>query len=277
MIIRQLQPKDCFAAKSLWQEIFQDTEPFANFFFSRRFTPTLSFGAFDGDDLVSMALGRRVRMENPPLKAVMISGVSTLPSYRHQGLMTEVLTRLIVNAKRRGYDLAALSPVDPALYQPFGFMPLTYAIRAAENSSEHPEITETKDPEVLLRIYKIVCAKHFCMLRREEKDMRLAVEEYRRDDGIFLLAPDEQGYLCYLPEANRIEVTECVALSGQIYRDLLEAAASRSPSGTATADLPTECGMSGTLIRPVYALPLKEGLELGTLTHDRRSFCIERY
>lgn len=277
MIIRQLQPKDCFAAKALWQEIFQDTEGFANFFFSRRYTPTLSFGAFDRTELVSMALGRRVLMENPALQTVLISGVSTLPAYRHQGLMTEVMTRMIINAKRRGYDIAALSPVDPDLYKPFGFLPLTHAIRATETAAEHPEVTETADPNVLFPIYKQVCAKHFCMLRREEKDMRLAMEEYQRDEGVFLLAPEEQGYLCYLPGPNRIEVTECVALSSRTYRDLLEAAALRSPSGTATADLPTECGMSGTLIRPTHALPLKEGMELDSLAHDRRSFCVEKY
>lgn len=277
MIIRQLQAKDCFAAKSLWQEIFQDTEPFANFFFSRRYTPTLSFGAFDGDKLVSMALGRRVRMETPSLQTVMISGVSTLPAYRHQGLMTEVLTRLIDNARRRGYDAAALSPVDTNLYLRFGFRPLTYSIRATETGAQHPEIIETEDADVLYHIYKDVCARHFCMLRRDRKDMQLAMEEYSRDGGVFLLAPDQQGYLCFLPEASRIEVTECLAMSGEAYRDLLEAAASRSPSGTASGDLPTECGMSGTLIRPVYAMPLKEGVELEPLCRDRRSFCIERY
>lgn len=277
MIIRQLQPKDCFAAKGLWQEIFQDTEPFANFFFSRRFTPTLSFGAFDGEELVSMALGRRVRMETPSLITVMISGVSTLPAYRHQGLMTEVLTRLNANAKRRGYDVAVLSPVNPDLYLPFGFRPLTHAIRATETAVQHPEIVETDNADILHSIYRKACARHFCMLHREKKDMQLAMEEYGRDGGVFLLAPEEQGYLCFLPGSNRIEVTECVALSDRIYRDLLESAAQRSPSGTATADLPTECGMSGTLIRPLYALPLKEGIGLETLEHDRRSFCVERY
>lgn len=277
MIIRQLQPHDCFGAKALWQEVFHDTEPFANFFFSHRFTPTLSFGVFDGDRLVSMALARRVRTAYPAYPAILISGVSTLPAYRHRGLMTETVNRLLDNAKLRNYDLALLSPAIPDLYVPFGFRPLTYAIKVTEPAAEHPEIAETKNASDLYPAYIHATLQHPFMLRRTVPEMRTALDEYTRDNGVFLLAPNRTGYLCFLPDGNGIEITECLADSPAVYRALLEAAASRAPSRLASALLPTDCAMSGTLCRPVHALALKDGIDLASAANDRRTFCVEKY
>lgn len=278
MIIRQLQPQDCFAAKALWQTIFHDTEPFANFFFSHRYTPTLSFGAFDDGALVSMALGRRVRLSNPDSSAVLISGVSTLPTHRHQGLMTETVNRLLDNAQRRGYDAALLSPAIPDLYVPFGFRPISFALRVTETAAPHPEIVEIA-PDALEDVYPIyaeISARHLCMVRRTLSEMRTTLDEYARDDGRILLAPDHAGYLCYLPGTAGIEVTECLAEAPAVYRALLEAAASRSASRLATADLPTDCAMSGTLIRPVHGRALQSP-PIHLPESDRRAFCVEKY
>ena len=113
-----------------------------------------------------MALGRYVRMQNPSLNAVMISGVSTLPEFRHQGLMTEVMQMLVMNAQRRACDIALLSPVVPDLYAQFGFHPLTFALKVTETASEHQEIIETHDAEMLYPVYMKACAEHSCMLFR---------------------------------------------------------------------------------------------------------------
>ncbi len=278
MIIRQLQPEDCFAAKALWQEIFCDTAPFANWFFAHRFTPTLSFGAYEDDRLVSMALGRRVRTEVPGMETVLISGVSTLPEFRRQGLMNETMHRLLDNAKARGYELALLSPAIPDLYRPFGFEPLTYAVETTEIAGEDDGIvTEGSSLAMLYRMYWIAAKRHFCMLRRTLPDMRHALEEYGRDNGRTLLAPYGAGYLCYLPGKEEIEVTECLADTPKTYRMLLRAAANRSPSGQVKALLPVDSGLAGTLVRPQHGLALKDGVHLEAIAADRRAFCIERY
>ena len=105
----------------------------------------------------------------------------------------------------------------------------------------------------------------------------LAFAEYEKDDGVILRTLEETGYLCYLPHADGIEVTECLADSPEAYRTLLHAAAQLSPSGSVTAQLPTDCGLSGTLLRPVHGLALKKTLSLAPFADDPHAFCVERY
>ena len=277
MIIRQLTDGDVFAAKALWQAVFHDTDAFANFWFSRRFTPRLSFGALDDDTLVSMALGRPYPIHKPTLNAVFCAGVSTLPAYRHQGLMTETMTRLIANAKQRGYDCILLSPAIPDLYKPFGFVPLTYAVEVTETAGDDGAVVETKSPELLLPAYEMFASRHLFCPRRDLRELERVIEECFADGGRVLLAEAGFGWLCYLPHPDGIEVTACVADAPATYKRLLAAAASRSPDQTATALLPVDCGLSGTLVRPVQALRLKPSVPIDRFARSRRCFCPETY
>ena len=280
MTIRPLCSEDRFAAMGLWQEVFHDTLPFATFFFTYRFAPTLSFGAFDDGRLVSMSLSRPVVTGIPTLKAVMISGVSTLPEYRRRGLMTETLTQLLQNAKEQSFDLALLSPAIPDLYVPFGFVPLTYAMRTEETAATPDElqlITETPDPIRHLVIYLAFARSHPLMLLRNQKQFQLAMQEYKADGGRTIRTIDGNGYLCFLPGENGVEVTECFAASPAHYRLLLRAAAAFSPSKTVSADLPVDCGLPGTLIRPVHGFALKSNVPLDRIAKLRKTYIVEHY
>lgn len=284
MIIRQLQPKDRFAAKALWQDVFCDTSPFANFYFSRRYTPTLSFGAFDGWELVSMALGRRVRIGAPACEAVLIAGVSTLPDYRHRGLMRETMTRLLQNAIARGYDLALLSPAIEALYAPFGFKPISHAVEVTVQApSAPPERVESISPETprlaerLLPIYRGAMRNHPLMPYRRTEEMTLRLRETAADEGAVLAEAEGHGYLLFVPKGEGIDVLECFATDTETYRLLLETAACRSKEGSVTALLPADCGLGGTPCRPIHALVLNDAIDENALSRDRRTFCAETY
>ena len=280
MIIRQMQPKDCFRAMALWQEIFRDTQPFGTFYFAHRFTPTLSFGVFEEDRLVSMALGRAVLTERPGLRAVLIAGVCTLPEFRGQGLMTETMQRLIANAAARGFDLALLSPAIPDLYAPFGFRPLSFAVEATETAAAPEELQRVSvvtDLRVPYLLYQIQSVSHPFMLHREKKDFLLTLREYAADGGVMLQTKDELGYLCFLPKEREVEVVECLAAYPEQYRLLLRAAAVYSPSQSATALLPADCGVPGKVVRPIHALGLKPSVRLDQIPELRRAFLVEQY
>lgn len=277
MIIRQLTDGDVFAAKALWQAVFADTDAFANFWFSRRFTPHLSFGAFDDDALVSMALGRPYPIHKPSLKAVYCAGVSTLPAYRHQGLMTETMTRLIDNARRRNYDCVLLSPAIPDLYKPFGFAPLTYAVEVTEPAGDDSATVETVVPALLLPAYEMFASHHLFCPRRTVRELQRVIEECLADGGHILLAEEGFGWLCYLPHPDRIEITACVADAPATYRLLLGAAGMHAQCETVTALLPVDCGLPGTLVRPVHALGLKPSVPIDRFAKSRRCFCPDTY
>lgn len=280
MIIRQLLPSDCFRAMGLWQSVFHDSQPFASFYFATQFCAPLSFGAFDDERLVSMALGRSVPLDHPPCKTIFIAGVCTLPDYRRQGLMREILTRLLANAVQQGFELALLSPAIPNLYDAFGFVPLSYALRVEEASDgdRPPEgIVPAKDLLAPMMVYRAVARRHPLMLARDEKAFQRTMQEYAKDHGVMLQTRDRMGYVCFLPGEEGIEVTECVALRPDQYRLLLRGAAAFSPTKKASAELPADCGLSGTLVRPIYGLALKPTVPIRRFQQDRKTFLIERY
>ena len=209
-----------------------------------------------------------------------LDSLAVLPEYRRRGLMTETLTQLLQNAKEQSFDLALLSPAIPDLYVPFGFVPLTYAMRTEETAATPDElqlITETPDPIRHLVIYLACARSHPLMLLRNQKQFQLAMQEYKADGGRTIRTIDGNGYLCFLPGENGVEVTECFAASPAHYRLLLRAAAAFSPSKTASADLPIDCGLPGTLIRPVHGLALKSNVPLDRIAKLRKTYIVEHY
>ena len=278
MIIRRLQYIDRFAAMSLWQQVFADPLSFAAFYFAFRFEPTLSFGAFDGDTLVSMALGRPFPLQNPDMQGVMISGVCTLPTYRRQGLMTETVSHLLINAEWKGMDLALLSPAIPDLYRSFGFRPLTYAVKAQEtaagvsNLRKLLPIVNRKIPQAVYRRY---CDSHPFSAVRTPRDFEVSIHEYSVENGFGLNMYDGSGYIYFLRYPDRVEVAECFADTPEQYGILLRGAAAFSPNGTAEAMLPLDSGLPGRLIRPVYALPLKESISIEQFAKLRSTYLFQ--
>ena len=90
---RALTAADRAAARSLWQARFHDAEAFAAWYFAERFDPALSAGVCDGGTLLSMALGRRVRLGGAAggLPAVLVAGVSTREGYERRGFMRRAM------------------------------------------------------------------------------------------------------------------------------------------------------------------------------------------
>ena len=124
MILRKLTPADSAQAEALWHEIFaEDTRAFNTYYFDNRFYPAHSFGAFDGDRLAAMALGRptEIAAEGRILPALLVAGVSTRPPYRGQGLMHRLMTLLIDHARSGGFVCCYLHPVSETLYASLGF------------------------------------------------------------------------------------------------------------------------------------------------------------
>ena len=280
MNIRALRPEDRFAAMRLWQEIFHDSLPFSVFYFAHRFTPELSFGVFDGDALVSMSLGRSVITDLPAYRVILIAGVSTLPEYRRQGLMNETMSLLLANAKDSGFDAAILCPAIPGLYNSLGFRPLSYAIEAEETAANPLELNAVAfetNPMSMLPLYRIIAHKHPMMLSRDETAFRMQMWEYAAEQGRMLITKDRKGYLCFLPQKDGLEVTECLAASPMHYRLLLRAAAACSPSGTASAKLPADCGLAGKVLRPIHALALCDDFPIEQIAKLRNTFLFEQF
>lgn len=111
--------------RDLWRRAFGDTKRYMDYFFCRKAPRSEAWEDRAGNRLCSMAFfisydailrGRQCRLPY-------IVGVATEPDYRHQGRMTHVLTEGMKQVQDRGCPLVFLSPADPAIYSPLGFIP----------------------------------------------------------------------------------------------------------------------------------------------------------
>ena len=108
MIIRNANSLDKDELKTIWKERFGDDESFIEWFFKERFYPEHS-RVIEADNkivscLYSMPMSISVAYGHE--KAVLISGVSTLPDYEKRGLMRNALSHHLKDMRNKGYNIS---------------------------------------------------------------------------------------------------------------------------------------------------------------------------
>lgn len=271
MIIRQMTGNDRNAAAFLWRFIFEDSEPFTRWFFEKRFCPEHSFAAFDEDRMIAMTLGRptRIAAEGTTFGALLISGVSTLPAYRGQGLMHTLVSAQIAQAKESGFSCCYLHPVSESLYASLGFRNGTDALLIEsdpERRQQRFSIRAGENLPAMRRIYDTLLQTHDGMQIRDDEEIRLLLQDYATDGSHMLTAYEgrsPKGYLIFLDDGT---VSELFALCPEAYTALLDEAAIRA-GRSLKAIVPVDCGAAGTRVysmqylvfNDAFHLPLKNG------------------
>ena len=272
MILRKLTPADRAQAEALWHVIFQeDSQAFNTYYFDHRFYPEHSFGAFDGDRLAAMTLGRptTICVYGKTFRAMLVAGVSTLPAYRKQGLMHRLMTLLIDHAKESGFACCYLHPVRESLYASLGFQNGTDALVIRSEASREHKTFDLRNGTVIkdmLTVYDAVLKSHNGMQMRDEDEMELVLADYEIDGAKTLIAYAETrpvGYICYAADGAVFELT---ALCAHAYAFLLDEAARRT-GRESEAVVPTDCGIDGErrcsmqylVFDHAFELPLQNG------------------
>ena len=86
--------------------------------------PEWTLCAFEGDRLVSSfsTIPFTMRANGAALPIGGVSAVGTLPEYRRQGLVRQIMTRAFANMRDSGRSVAALWASQAAIYQRYGFV-----------------------------------------------------------------------------------------------------------------------------------------------------------
>lgn len=275
-VVDRMSPRDRENAAALWRDIFGDSEAFTDWFFTERFCPEYSCAAYHEGRLVAMTLGRptEILVEGKVHKALLISGVSTRPEYRRQGLMNRVMNLQIRHARKSGFSCCYLYPDIETLYASLGFRNGTDAlvIRSDENRSTKPlSIRMGTDITAMRAVYDAILRTHDGMQLREDAEFAAVLRDYACDGGRTVAAFDGDtpvGYICTLADGT---VSELLALYPDAYAFLLDTAAARFGRPLA-ATVPSDCGLIGRLVygmhylvfNDAFSLPLKNGF---CLTH----------
>ena len=271
MILRRMKPEDRPQASKLWLDEFGDSEAFTNWYFRERVSPGESFAAFDGDRLVSMTLGRetRILVEGRARRALLISGVTTLPEHRNKGLMHRLVSMQIDDAEAKDFSCCYLHPVEESLYASLGFENGTDALRIKSDPDRtHApyEIRTGTDAVSMRTVYDALLPRYNGMQIRDDAEIRALLSDYGSDGFCMLTAfsgDRPTGYVIVLTDGT---VTELFADSPEAYAALLDEAAKRTGKEL-SALVPTDCGLEGERIysmqylvfRDAFSLPLKNG------------------
>lgn len=118
--------KDFREHRELWHEVFDDTEMYMNYYFSRKAPRSQVWEDRDEGQLCSMAFftAYDVRFREKEYRIPYIVGVATREDRRHEGRMTRVLTQGMDGVQKQGCPLVFLSPIDTSIYEPLGFVPV---------------------------------------------------------------------------------------------------------------------------------------------------------
>ena len=271
MTVRKLNAGDRSQAEVTWREVFEEPRAFTEYYFNERFYPEHSFGAFDGDRLIAMTLGRptMIRAEGRSLPALLIAGVSTQPAYRGRGLMHDLVSRQIAHAKENGFACCYLHPVSESLYASLGFRNGTDAliVRSDPNRAHDPfEWKENASNRDLLFVYDALLQSHDGMQLRDERELTAVFSDYATEQAQTLAVYSESqpmGYVCYSREGS---VFELFALCSSAYEALLDKASKRV-GRELKAIVPVDCGVIGERVYSMqylvfnnaFQLPLKNG------------------
>lgn len=271
MNMRMLHASDREQAEEMWRVVFQDSPAFSAYYFTERFHPEYSFGAFDDDRLIAMALGRptEIAVENRIVPAMLVAGVSTLPDYRKQGHMHRLMTLLIDRAKASGFACCYLHPVTESLYASLGFQngtEVTVIRSDTARAGKRFDLKESAAWEDMLSVYQTISETHDGMQLRDRSEFQCVFRDYAADDAKTMIAYAQKrpvGYICY---SDTGEVFELLALCAPAYTFLLDEAAKRTGRELKTI-VPTDCGVAGErrysmqylVFDNALRLPLKNG------------------
>ena len=151
--VRYLKDEERIRSRVLYDEVFvEDADAFSELYYQIKAQDNQILVAEDDGTIVSM-LHRNpytVRFRGTSIPAEYIVAVATKVTYRHQGLMRELLTKALRDMYADGRPFTFLMPADEAIYTPFDF-------RLMGNDDE--ESLVTRKPEELAEEYDLFVEK----------------------------------------------------------------------------------------------------------------------
>ncbi len=122
-MVRFAEEKDLDFLKYIWDICFHDPKEFIDWNFDRNFSyENTLIAEVDGKPASCMQLmPHRILLRNKIYPVNYISGVATLPEYRHKGLVREMFAFAFPQMEKRGEPISLLVPFNYPFYEKFGY------------------------------------------------------------------------------------------------------------------------------------------------------------
>ena len=223
MKIRLAEMKDTDALKSMWLNIFEDSEKFVEWNFKYNYNPqNVVLCEEDGEIVSSLHLiSYDVKIKGKIYKGIYISAVATLEKVRGRGFASKALSFALDEIKRRGADVAFLVPAIDGFYEKFGF---SKVLEKEEMSfrKEARDIEITDNTDAIYEIYlECMKSKDNCILRNRENMALILDDATGNTGGEAKVLSDNSGYVIFKNEKDNILLFEIIAKSEKSEEKLL--------------------------------------------------------
>ncbi len=247
MITRLLTGEDRTQAKVLWQSTFDDPPAFVDWFFKERYLPEWSSGVFDGPRLISVIHGTPMTLSlgSASFRALMTSGVATIPEERGKGHMYAAMRFLQEEASKRGIHALFNHPQRSGAYAHLGFRNSTFTKYWRGEGVSNPGTIVPFSDEKAYQIYADLSDRYAGFVHRDRTAFRVKMADYATDGAKgFMLeeAGETTGYCVYF---DKEEVYGEEVLSLTSYGPILHELKHISGSRPLCAKLPPDADAAG--------------------------------
>lgn len=198
--------------KTLYQEAFDDSEGYLNYFFGQKYrAENVIFVKKDQKIISALHLVRKnLSMMDTIYPLPFVVAAATLKKYRNQGYMKQVLKQTFSELYNRKYPLCALSPFEESFYKPYGFETIirtdSQKILISDDSLYQKHIATKEDTERLITIYQTYMKTKNIYIERKISDWENLFNEVESDAGsIVILTFDGSDVGYYTLFGNEIE------------------------------------------------------------------------
>lgn len=206
-MVRFAKEEDLTFLKQAWKICFDDPEAFIDWNFSHNYDSKDTLIAETDDRPASnlQLMPHRISLRGQEYAVNYVSGVATLPEFRHRGLVRELFEFAFPEMKRRGEPISLLVPFNYEFYEKFGYKQCyTKVFRYADMLPESEYITHLSSNLIanLDSIYRREMANHTGYALRTPKDWEKILEDllylskgrvFLSQNGYALIAPRTEG------------------------------------------------------------------------------------
>ena len=278
MIIRLLKEEDRKQAKALWQSIFDDPQPFVDWYFDNRYLPQWSAGAFEEDELISVIHGTPMTLSagDSSCLALMTSGVATVPRERGKGRMYETMRFLQKHAESQGIHALFNHPERPGAYAHLGFRPSTFTKYWQGEGTFAPGEIVPFSEEQAFRVYSSIADRYTGFVRRDRDAFHRKMAEYASDgtQGFLLRQAGETVGYCVYFDNDGVQGEEVLSLRG--YDPLLHELQRIAGTRPVAAKLPPDADAAGE-VRPQNVMLAPDEIWQTMRQQAHPCFCVDEF
>lgn len=197
----------------LYQSVFGDSDAFVDFYFNRRQNAAKSYQKLIKNQTVGLVnvLDLPFVYDGQEQKYALISGLCTAPDMRKQGVMSSLLTEVLLRLQQQGYDAAILSPVDDNYYKKFGFEALSRANFVTINYTPCKQFCSKPcsegDKQLLIEMYNNFAKNYKCHQLLSEKTLNdLIFEAKLSNTDIQIVYKNNTPIGWYFADNNVVEI-----------------------------------------------------------------------